>query len=359
MYTRLKILFSLIYLMPISVLGANSTAMYIEKTVSTAPLKDGKLHVYFCGTGVPQVSMQSVRKPSCLAIAADDEFFIIDSGDGAVQTLSQMGLPITQIDKVFLTHLHSDHISGLGEMMNGTWHTGRTKAMTVYGPYGTRQMMAGWKKTYSNDIMFRSIGGNGELKPEIAIANGVEIPLGSLPATVYKSKSLTVSAFPVDHIPVFPALGYTIQYKNCKIVVSGDTKVGDKLEKGAANADVLISESVSKPLYDKIISSMTNVSPARKAFANQIYSYHASSLDLAKMAGQSGVKRLFLTHLLPAIPDGAEIKDKFKAGMNDFYHGPITLADDRDELVISSDAKSPCQIEYHPAQPVGPVQEIQ
>lgn len=337
---------------------ADISSMYHESfsgkpSLNTSVLSDGKLHLYLCGTGVPQVTMQAVRKPACLAAIADGQFMLFDAGDGAVQTLGEMSLPFHQIQTVFLTHLHSDHMSGLGELMNGSWHSGRTNPMTVYGPYGTIAMMDGWRTTYQADILYRSIGGNGVLQPALALAKAVEIAATPEAKQVYQGKNITVSVFKVDHEPVFPAFGYILQYKNCKIVVSGDTKVDASLTSNSKDADLLISEAVSHPLYTSVENQLKaeKTSAATIAFANQIFNYHADSWALAKMASDSKVKQLVLTHLLPSIPTDEASLNGFKEGMSTYYTQPITVANDRDEIIIQSDGKSACQVSYVRSQP--------
>ena len=103
---------------------------------STSPLDDGKIHIYFCGTGVPELARQEIRKPSCLAIIADHEFFLVDAGEGSIQTLASMHLPYTKIHHIFITHWHSDHFAGLAQVSNGSWIDGRDEPLHVYGPYG-------------------------------------------------------------------------------------------------------------------------------------------------------------------------------------------------------------------------------
>lgn len=354
----------LLSIFSMTAMGADISSLYHESysgqpTLNTGLLSDGKLHIYLCGTGVPQVTMQAVRKPACLAAIADQQFMLFDAGDGAVQTLAEMSLPFQKVQTVFLTHLHSDHMSGLGELMNGSWHSGRTTPITVYGPYGTDSMMAGWKAAYQADILYRSIGGNGVLQPALALAKPIEITATNEAKPIYQGKNIVVSVFQVEHEPVFPAFGYIIQYKNCKVVISGDTRVDASLANNSKDADVLISEAVSHPLYTGVENQLKlqKANEATIAFANQIYSYHADSWALAKMAANANVKQLVLTHLLPAIPTDEASLNAFKAGMSANYTKPITVANDRDELVIDADGKNPCQITYVRAN-TGPVPVI-
>lgn len=330
-----------------------------KPNLDTSLLTDGKLHIYLCGTGVPQVTMQAVRHPSCLAVIGDGQFMMFDAGDGSVQTLGEMSLPFHQIQTVFLTHLHSDHIAGLGELINGSWHSGRVNAIKVYGPAGTQAMMQGWKAVYQRDILFRSEGSGGILKPELAIAASQEVKATEVAKRIYHNDEMSVSVFEVDHEPVYPAFGYVLQYKNCKIVISGDTRVDAALAKNSENADLLISEAVSETLYSGILAELkvAKASETIIKFANQIYNYHANSYTLSKMAASSKVKRLVLTHLLPSIPTDDESLRNFKGDMSRYYQGPMTVANDRDEITVSSDGKGPCEVNYERAKP-GPVPVI-
>ncbi len=323
--------------------------LYSPHALNNQVLTDNKMHVYVCGTGVPQMDMQTVRKPACLAVIANQQFILFDAGDGAIQTLASMGLPFLAIQNVFLTHLHSDHMAGLGEVMNGTWHTGRTLPMTVYGPYGVRDVLNGFKKAYRLDVMFRAIGGDGTLNLDLAFAKAQEISADGNGKVVFDQNGLKISAFAVDHLPVFPAFGYRIEYKGCKFVFSGDTQIIDALAKNAKNADVLVNEAVSRPLYDESVKIDAKSNPAELAHADQIYSYHSDSYKLAQMAKEVGVKKLVLTHLLPSIGTTEAMKKAFIAGMDKYFSGPIIVANDGDEIVLSSNGPGSCEVTFVPA----------
>ncbi|MEE9451664.1 MAG: MBL fold metallo-hydrolase [Gammaproteobacteria bacterium] len=187
------------------------TTVFSSSTSSSkeATLDDGQLHIYFCGTGIPDPDNQWLRHPSCLAIAYDNQLFLIDAGAGTSLRLSEMGLPINKISRVFLTHLHSDHFAGLAAVINESWIFGRTTKLPVYGPYGLKQVLKGIETSYRPDVWFRSINRQGLLDPNIAQTTAHVIDIGNEDSKlVWDHNQLSLTAYPVYHEPVFPAFGY-------------------------------------------------------------------------------------------------------------------------------------------------------
>jgi glyoxylase-like metal-dependent hydrolase (beta-lactamase superfamily II) len=101
--------------------------------------EDGRLHVFTLGTGSPQRG--GGRMPVANAVIAGDEFLIIDAGEGASRTMGELGLPIQRITAVFLTHWHSDHFAGLGQVLNQSWNADRNHEVPVYGPEGVERVL--------------------------------------------------------------------------------------------------------------------------------------------------------------------------------------------------------------------------
>lgn len=326
--------------------------LYIQHKPQTEILNDGKMHIIFCGTGDPEIAMQSIRRPSCLAVIADKQFLIFDSGEGSSQNLGALGLPIQEIKNLFVTHLHSDHIAGIGYLNNVSWLSGRNSPLTVFGPYGIRTVVKSLNDMYRFDGLFRAINARGgfDVINSQMKAREIKVTEKGIQKPIFKTDQLAVTPFLVDHNPVYPALGYLIQYKGCKIVLSGDTNVAQNLIDVADKADVLINEAFSHHLGQEIVKSLKERSGPQKGleFFNQIVSYHSDTLELAKMAAKDHVKNLIITHLVPAIPTTAEAKAAFIKGMSELYSGPITVVDDRDELIIVSDGGN-CKVQYHPA----------
>jgi ribonuclease Z len=338
----------------LAILTASTKAnagLYVEHLPQTELLHDGCLHIFILGTGDPEAGMQNIRKPACVALIVDGKVFFFDAGEGSVQTAAGLGLPYANVSKIFMTHWHSDHFGGLGQLINDSWLNGRKEPVDVYGPYGTKQVMAGLEKAYSLDTIFRAATVNGVLQPSLAAAIPHEIDASENGVSVYSDGKLEITCFTVKHTPVVPAFGYTIKYGGAKVVISGDTCVVNSLEKQSKEADVLISEAFSHPLSQKEIDNQQT-----KQIVEELSSYHADSLELAKMAERASVKHLVLTHLDPAIATTDDAKQAFIEGMPELFKGELTVADDGDQIIIEPKANSQFAIKYVPQkQPQIPV----
>ena len=196
--------------------------------------------VTLLGTGSPQLIPERFG-PSIL-VAAGGEKLLFDVGRGATIRLWQAGVPLRDVTAVFFTHLHSDHVTGFPDL----WLTGmlppktfanRTERMHVYGPIGTRAMMAHLALAYEADVRIRQA--DEHTSPEGARIAAVDIK----PGVVYERHGVKVTAFDVDHGDLIkPAFGYRIDYGGHSVVLSGDTRPDENLIRVAMGTDVLFHE---------------------------------------------------------------------------------------------------------------------
>jgi ribonuclease Z len=334
-------------------LSANATpemGMFTLGTPKVEGLTDGKLHLYFCGTGDPEIGMQNIRRPSCLAVVADNEFFVIDAGEGSSQNLGAIQLPLPLLNKVFMTHWHSDHMAGLGYLSNVSWLAGRAGPMNLYGPFGVDKIANALNDLYSLDTLYRGVNREGSVNVDSFVIKPNYITTANGREPIFKTNNLKLIPFQVDHEPAFPALGYVIDYKGCKVVVSGDTSINANLAEHYKDAVLLISEAFSHNLGQYILKSFENSSDKAEglAYYNETAHYHSDTWELAKFATEQGVKQIVLTHLVPAIPTTKAAKALFTKGMEQYYKGSITVADDRDEVVVEKKGNA-CVVTYNPA----------
>jgi ribonuclease Z len=121
--------------------------------VLAAPVQTFK--VTLLGTGSPQPRMDRFG-PSIL-VEAGEKKLLFDCGRGATQRIEQIKIPFTQIDALFLTHLHSDHVVGIPDLWLTGWARGRQVPLQVWGPAGTKEMMAHLEEAYQFDIQIRQL----------------------------------------------------------------------------------------------------------------------------------------------------------------------------------------------------------
>ncbi len=297
-----------------------------------ADLDDG-IHVFMCGSGSPMPDV--VRAGPCVGVLAGDQRLIFDSGSGSVRNLSRMGMPLGLIDQAFLTHLHSDHMDGLGELLLQRWiGASNTSPLPIIGPVGTAQVVAGFNMAYQLDSTYRIEHHTEVVAPPSGfggVAQEITVPEGTL--VVYENGGVTVTAFPVDHAPVEPAVGFRVDYADRSVVISGDTVYDPRLVEASKGADLLLHEALQPTMVKTMADAASDAGRANIAkIFNDILDYHASPEDAARAAREAGVDDLVLYHIVPPLPSDLLIP-AFMGDAASEFDGPITVA--KDGLLIS------------------------
>lgn len=205
-----------------------------------APPPSDSLKVVLLGTGVgPVVNLRQYGASTL--VEAGGLRFLFDCGRGATLRLAEAGVPLGSISRVFLTHLHSDHVIQLPDLLLVGWAAGRRAVpLTVWGPVGTSDMMDHLLQAFAFDIHTRR--DVDEHFPAAGIAV-VSHDIGS-DSVVFSGNGVTVTAFLVDHGLVRPAFGYRVDFEGRSVVLSGDTRVSENLVRHAQGVDVLIHEVI-------------------------------------------------------------------------------------------------------------------
>ena len=267
-------------------------------------------------------------------VLAGKRLFVFDAGSGAVRNIGKMGFTHGHIEAIFLTHYHSDHIDGLGELLMQRWvGAAATQPPRVFGPTGLNGVVNGFGEAYRLDQSYRT-GHHGE---QLAPPSGfgadprefdIESPAGRL--VLIDEDLLQIVAFTVDHGPVAPAVGYRIRYKDRTIVISGDTRRSQNVERESKNVDLLLHEALSMKLVQILENGFDRHGRSRYAqIMRDIRNYHSSPEDAASVAEAASVKRLVLHHIVPPLPLEA-LKPEFVGKAPAIFSGPIDVARDGD-----------------------------
>ncbi|MBX7453130.1 MBL fold metallo-hydrolase [Mycolicibacterium sp. 3033] len=290
----------------------------------------GQFKVLLCGTGSPEPS--AAKSQACTLVAVAGKIFVFDVGEGASKSLSDSGVALDEIDRVFLTHLHSDHFNGLGGLINQAWIWGRSKPLDVTGPAGTAEVVGALNDAYAIDNGFRAANmPELDSRRQAAQAHPVDIVVPPGPARsvrIYDADGVTIDAHLVVHDPVEPAFGYVIQSRGKKVFISGDTQVSPLNLPAMRDADLVVHEAYASHLVRRAIPILRDMGRGRDAeVAERTIAYHADTIELAKQAEQARVEHLVLTHLTP-YPASAIMRRVFTKGMGEYYTGTLTVGTD-------------------------------
>lgn len=290
--------------------------------------------VTITGTGCP-IPDANRAGPGVL-VRTDDLVLQFDAGRSTVQRLAGANVWIPDLAAVFITHHHSDHLTGLADVVLTRWVMDRNDAvnpLAIVAPEGPSSRFAdslldGWQ----DDLDIRSAHTGRSTRPEIELTS---FPIPDAPTEVWRHGDVVVSAGQVRHEPVPNAVGYRIDTPDGSVAITGDTRVCDEVAQLADGVDVLVYEAMRFEFYEDL--------PQHRQFVTD---YHADTRLIGTQAAELEVPTLVLTHLIPPPNTDEEAQrfvDDVRAGG---YEGRVVVADDlHTEAVGSSELPEVKQID--------------
>jgi ribonuclease Z len=275
---------------------------------ATAGAQDIK--VALLGTGCPAPVMNRFG-PSIL-VEAGGQKLLFDAGRGALQRLAQLRVQWHDVDGVFLTHLHSDHVVGFPDLWLTGWLVGpgRDRPLPVWGPRGTKKMMSHLEQAYEFDIRIR-------LYDDRASPDGVVLLTEDInEGVVLERGGVKIIAFEVDHKPVNPAFGYRVDYRGRSVVLSGDTRTSDNLIRHAQGVDLLVHEVAAPETFQR-----AGVRPER---AKTVIEHHVTPEQAGEVFTKTKPRLAVYSHIvLPIATEQDLIPPTRKT-----YAGPLEVGED-------------------------------
>lgn len=290
---------------------------------------DDSLDLVFCGTGSPLADHD--RAQACIAVFAGGHFFLIDAGTGGAERLNLYQVPQQGLSGVLITHFHSDHIGGIGEVVLQSWAGGRTTPLKVYGPPGITEVVDGFQEAYALESGYRTAHHGAELMPPAGARMEpvvIPTPANGGGATAFEADGLKIQAFQVDHGPIKPAYGYRVDYKGRSAIFSGDTIKVPILARVGRDVDVMVHEALSDTMMLLLADVLEKSGGERQAkILRDTPSYHTTPVEAAELANEAGARLLVYSHVLPPLPNGF-VERMFLRGVGEVRQGETLIAHD-------------------------------
>src|ERR1700712_1676678 len=268
------------------------------------------IEITLLGTGSPAPDPN--RAGPATLVRAGSGIFLVDCGRGVLQRLAAVGVGPSGLSALLLTHLHSDHIADLGDLIISSWITnfGTPKPLVIIGPPGTKMVVDATLVAFGSDIGYR-IAHHADLNapPDVQVHEHTD-------GRVWDEGAVAIRVAPTDHRPVEPTIAFRVEYDGSSVVLAGDGVPCGTLDALASGAGALVHTAIRKDIVA--------LSPQQRV--RDILDYHSSVEEAAATAARAGVGTLVLTHYVPAIAPGQE--EEWRALAATEFAGQIELGDD-------------------------------
>lgn len=277
------------------------------------------IEVTLLGTGSP-IPDPNRAGPATL-VRAGGQVFLVDCGRGVLQRAAAVGVGAAGLSALLLTHLHSDHIAELGDVLITSWVTNFAPdppPLQIIGPPGTAEVVEATLKAFGHDIGYR-IAHHADLNapPPIEVHEHTD-------GLVWDRDGVTIRVAPTDHRPVAPTIGFRIEFDGASVVLAGDTVPCPTLDELTSGADALVHTVIRKDILTQV--------PQQRV--KDVCDYHSSVQEAAATAARAGVDTLIMTHYVPAIAPGQEEQWRSLAATE--FGGRVEVGDDLHRVEVSA-----------------------
>ena len=273
------------------------------------------MDIILTGTGSPLPDPNRAG-PSTL-VKAGDTHILVDAGRGVVMRMAAAGSGPDLLAGVLITHLHSDHICALNDVITTHWiRTREEKVLKIYGPVGTAQFVERQIHALEADIGYR-------IEHHDPLTEGPQVKVTELqPGDAFRIGDVTITTAATMHAPVRPTIGFRLEHDGSSAAMVGDTIPCDGVDELAASADVYVQTVLRRDIVELLPGEM----------AQDILEYHSGVVEAAQTAARVGAKRLALTHMVPApTPDQCP---EWVARAAEHFDGDVIIGDDLTTITV-------------------------
>jgi ribonuclease Z len=276
---------------------------------NTEKLGPNELRLTALGTGMPNVITGSQKASGWYVELGNGDIFMFDLGSGTMENLAKLRPDWSKVDKVFASHLHSDHVGAFAELYIGGWMNGRYTPLHVYGPSGSEPRL-GTKSFVDNQVESWAWDIEGR-------AQGFPIQGGKVVAHEFEN-GVTITSFPAIHV-LDGSVSFRLDWGNRSFVFGGDSYPNKWFIENAKNAEIVIHECFFTP------SQLQRILGTPAVQATLITSYlHTPPQAFGKIMSEVTPRHAIGYHFWT----WHDVYDEIYETVRTTYDGPLTLASD-------------------------------
>lgn len=311
------------------ILGSPAAARPVVFVPGTEHLEEGEIRVTVLGSGDPWIRRSQASGSLLIEVGnAAKDFFFFDLGSGALANFASLLLPVESTTKVFLSHLHADHVGDVPGLLGSLAKIGRIDPVEIWGGGcdDPELGLASYVEHISKAMAWDRASLLGTRPTTGFEAVGHEIPFDR-PAEIYERNGVRVSSFPAIH-GLNGAVGYKIEYADLTVVFSGDTRPCRFVADAGAGADLLIHESFQSP---KVVAEAMGL-PLETA-VHVLKAAHTIPDQVGRMLDLTKPRMAALWHL-DVGPGVQGVLDEVGA----HYGGPVAVCQDFTVFNVTAEA---------------------
>lgn len=303
--------------------GWSPTEPYPELDVyypGTEALGPDEIRVIACGSGMPMPRLKQAA-PCFLIELGNGDKFVFDMGTGSMHRLYALGIPLDYLDKIFLTHLHGDHMGDLPGFFVYGPQNNRSKPLRIWGPGG-----GGTKSEWSTKAAMKSIEDMwawqvgtlaGTIDTRSFKMDVTEYDWSEVMGVIYEDNGVTIRSLPAIHFE--QSASFILEWNGFKIAYMGDSLPNKWWIEHAAGADLALGECFLTPELAAKKWHFTG-----QEALNAVTTIHANALFAGKVMAMTQAKHNVAYHF----QNDADTLPTVLAAVRSVYDGPVDFAQD-------------------------------
>ncbi len=286
---------------------------------NTEIIGDNEMRVTALGTGMPNVITGAQKASGWYVELGNGEKFLFDLGSGTMENLAKLRPDWSKVDKVFASHLHSDHVGGFAELYIGGWMNGRYTPLHFYGPsgaeprLGTKAFVENQVRSWAWDVEGRRTG--FPIEGGKVIAHEFDFRTEGV---IYEENGVKISSYPAIHI-LDGSVWFRLDWKGRSFVFGGDSYPNKWFVQHAKDAELVVHECFYTP---EVLARILGTPYPQAVF---ITSYiHTPPEAFGKIMSEVKPRHAIGYHFWT----WHDIYDETLEAVRKTYDGPLTLASD-------------------------------